>query len=181
MEVYLIGHGGWADTDGTFEIPPNVVLHFYCPHGKKFDSSWEQAVRSGSGVEHADFLHERGPQQCKNYRLAHPGGIKSVVSYASLHPLVPPYFVGSNLRDQLNCAVKDRENEWSVHLSDVLQSIKPNGAVCHVHWMACRDDLSGIEKDFEREAKGMYGGMLGDGQSKPAVGKLDMSKFSLKF
>ncbi|MBU6953401.1 MULTISPECIES: putative adhesin [unclassified Hahella] len=180
MEVYLIGHGGWLEEDGYFDMPRNVVLHFYCPHTKKFDSSWENAVRAGQAVAHQDFSHERGPQRCRNYRLAHPGGIKSKVGYDSLHPLIPPHYIGANLRDQLNCAVKDRVTHWYVHLKDILNSIRPNGAVCHVHWLACRDDLKGIASDFEREAKGRYGGIYG-GEPKKAVGKLDMSKFQLKF
>ncbi|MFA0809589.1 putative adhesin [Microbulbifer epialgicus] len=180
MEIYLIGHGGRLESDGECEVPPNVILHFYCPDKKKFDSSWEKAIRSGSGVDHKDFSHEPhvSGSRCKNYRLAHPGGIKSLVSYASLHPLKNPYYVGSNLRDQLNCAVKDRAGEWYVSLQDVLNSVKPNGSICHVHWFACRDDITGIEDDFAKEAKGMYGGIALESNSKAPAGKLDMNKYA---
>lgn len=161
MEIYLIGHGGVLEADGYFDVPQGIVVHFYCPHTKKFDSSWEPVVRQGGAVAHPDFAHERVTGRCRNYRLAHPGGIKSTVRYVVLEPLIAPHYVGQHFNDQANFAVKDRsEGKYYVHLKDVLESIKPrNGMNVHVHWLACRDALEGIENDFSNEARGMYGGV----------------------
>ena len=162
----------------SFTMPSkSVVVHFYCKDTTRFDNSWEKAVRAGGAVEHDDFEYSIAAPgaTCKNYRLAHPGGIKSLVEYDKFYPLRNPTYVGSGLRDQENYAVTMKErttDPYFVYLEDIVNSINPVGSVCHVHWLACRENITGEESTFEANCRGTYGGLYTEKQ-KEEVGKID--------
>lgn len=151
MPIYLIGHGAWAKGLGDFQLPPNVTVNFYCPHGSMFDSSWEKPLLEGRPVIHRDFLLEKFDpgSTCHNYVLGHPGGIRSTVSYRDMIAIVPKTALA--ITDKAFYAVKSRADDgyWAVSLKSILNKLRGAGPIT-VDWFACREEFADWNgEDFE--------------------------------
>lgn len=162
MQIYLIGHGAWAPELGTCVVPANVSLRFYCRHGSVFDSSWERSLLQGTPVQHRDFALETvsGIAECRNYVLAHPGGIRSTVRYPTMRAIDPE--APLDLADNAFFAVKVRADNgyWCISLNAILRKVAGAGAIT-VHWFACREEFADWNGEqfsaWKEAARGMVG------------------------
>jgi hypothetical protein len=194
MNVYLVGHGA-ADLEPLaglvthFNVPQNVKIVFYCKHTGLFDSSWEPKIRNNEAVDHGDYRLEEinGGSRCINYRLGHPGGIKSTLDWADFKAATR----GDGIRpleDGATYAVKQNGDttgfDWYVDLETICRTATASGPVT-IHWFACREQFpqdSQALEDWENTCKGMYGGKnveLAINLQKKEIQKLDSSR--LKF